>query len=71
MLKFIEETVWNWIKAMQHRGKNIEFKKINGNLVARKVTINKRIKIKSGQDIKVEKLKISNTGTKIRLNKRY
>ncbi len=56
---------------MQHRGKNIEFKKINGNLVARKITINKRIKIKSGQDIKVEKLKISNTGTKIRLNKRY
>lgn len=55
---------------MQHRGKNIEFKKRNGNLVARKVAINKRIKIKSRENIKIEKRKISSTGTEIRVNKR-
>lgn len=33
---------------MQHGRKNIKFKKRNGNPVAREVTINKRIKIKSG-----------------------
>ena len=48
----------------------IEFKKRNGNLVARKVAINKRIKIKSRENIKIEKPKISSTGTEIRVNKR-
>lgn len=40
---------------MQHIRKNIEFKERNGNFVARKVIINKRVKIKSGENIKVEK----------------